>query len=72
MTICPKCDGDAKELNVLLCKKPTEVYVFIFTDDRKVDACYEIGRAAGNTELDFSWSDAKKLLGRIQKMFPSA
>ena len=51
--------------NVLALMKGEEKYVFIFTDEQRLNVIRTVGRFAANPDLSFDWRDAAVLMERI-------
>ena len=52
--------------SVLALIKGGEHYVFIFTDENRMECVRQLGRFAANQELSFTWSDAAVLSQKIR------
>lgn len=58
------------DINVVALIKGDERYVFLYSDENKVQTLHTIGRFASNPELSFTWHDAAVLSQKIRKGCP--
>ena len=64
-------DDGSDSVNVLvLVKKATERYVFLFDNEHQHEAMRTLGRFASNPDLSFTWYDAAILSQKIKGMTP--
>ena len=54
------------DLNVIALVKCAERYIFIYTDENRVEVLRQLGRFAMNPELSLNWYDAAVLSQRIR------
>jgi len=52
--------------NVIALVKGVERYIFIFTDENRVEVLRQLGRFAMNPELSFDWYDAAVLSQKVR------
>lgn len=52
--------------NVIALVKGAERYIFIYTDENRVEVLRQLGRFAMNPELSLTWHDAAVLSQRIR------
>ncbi len=57
-----------RAVNVLALVKECQRYVFLFDDDSHDELLRQLGEAAANDELNFSWYDAAVLSQRVRRM----
>jgi hypothetical protein len=55
------------DLNVLVCVKGAERYVFLFDDASRAETLRVLGRFASNPELSFTWYDAAVCSQRVRQ-----
>ncbi len=55
-----------QEINVLALMKGDERYVFLYSDDNRVETLRTLGRYAANPELSFTWYDAAVMSKKIR------
>lgn len=53
-------------LSVLMLEKGGERYVFMFADNKKVEALRTFGKFASDPELNFNWHDAAVLAKKVR------
>lgn len=58
----------ARAVNVLAIVKDTQRYVFLFDDASYDELLRQLGEAAADEELNFSWYDAALLSQRVRRM----
>lgn len=57
-----------QEINVLALVKGEERYVFLYSDENRVQTLRTLGRYAANPELSFSWYDAAVMSKKIREI----
>ncbi len=58
----------AREVNVLALVKENQRYVFLFDESSYDELLRQLGEAASDEELNFSWYDAAVLSQRVREM----
>lgn len=56
------------DVNVLAMSKGGEQYVFVYTDENRVETLRMLGRYAADPQLSFSWYDAAVLSKKIREI----
>ena len=56
-----------QETYMLALVKGSERYVFLYTEDNRVETLRTLGRFASNPDLSFSWYDAAVLSQKVRQ-----
>jgi len=62
--------GKRRDINVLALVKGVERYIFLYTDEFRVETLRTLGRFASDPELSFTWYDAAVLSQKVRQEAP--